>query len=297
VNANFPTELACHLAESVRKARRRYRKRLACSQHSFSEHAVHELRIETRRILALLDLLGVLHFGESLKKVRKAFKNRLDAFDDLRDTHVQRVLLKPMWKDFPEARELKKHLSECEKRLERELSKEIQTTKNGRLNRDLKQIEKVLRGCGKGASSARSEGLARMILGGAYRRVVVLRRLIRRNHPATIHRTRVAFKRFRYMAELLKPFLSQFTNQRLARMKEFQAAAGNIQDVSVLLERLDKDILRGDLKAAGLKNLRAELLRLELRAIDSFMERIGELADFEPEHSNHFAPEPETSAK
>ncbi len=297
MNANFPTELACHLAESVRRARRRYRKRLASSQHAFSEHAVHELRIETRRILALLDLLGALHYGESLKKVRKAFKNRLDAFDDLRDTHVQRVLLKPMWKDFPEARELKKHFSKCEMELLGELSKEIRTTKNGRLNRDLKQIEKVLRGCGKVASKARSEGLARMVLGGAYRRVVVLRRLIRRHQPATIHLTRVAFKRFRYMAELLKPFLPQFTSQRLARMKELQASAGNIQDVSVLLERLEKDVLRGDLKAASVKNLRAELLRQEHRAIDSFMDRIGELEDFEPEHSNHFAPEPETPDK
>ncbi len=297
MNANFPTELACHLAESVRKARRRYRKQLFCSQKDFSERAVHELRIETRRILALLDLLGALHFGDSLKKVRKAFKRRLDAFDDLRDTHVQRVLLKPMWKDFPEARELKKHLSKCEKRLEGELSKEIQTTKNGRLNRDLKEIEKRLRDCGQGRSRERSESLSRMVLGGAYRRVEVLRRLIRRNQPATIHRTRVAFKRFRYMAELLKPFLPQFTEQRLARMKELQAAAGNIQDVSVLLERLEKDVLHGDLKAASIKNLRAELLRRERRAIDSFMERIGELGDFEPEHSNRFAPEPETSAK
>ena len=27
--------------------------------------------------------------------------------DDLRDTHVQRVLLKPLWDQFPEARDFK----------------------------------------------------------------------------------------------------------------------------------------------------------------------------------------------
>jgi len=52
VNATFPPQLAGHLAESVRSARRRYRKRLARCQEKFSEKAVHGLRIETRRILA-----------------------------------------------------------------------------------------------------------------------------------------------------------------------------------------------------------------------------------------------------
>ena len=110
MNPDFPAELARHLAESVRAARRRYRKRLARCQDKFSENAVHELRIETRRILALLDLLEALRCAAPLKKLRKTFKRRLDAFDDLRDTHVQQVLLKPLWKDFPEARPLKKHL-------------------------------------------------------------------------------------------------------------------------------------------------------------------------------------------
>ena len=38
----------------MRKARRRYHKRLECSQKKFSEDAVHDLRVETRRLLALL---------------------------------------------------------------------------------------------------------------------------------------------------------------------------------------------------------------------------------------------------
>ena len=296
MNPTFPAELAAHLVESVRKARRRYRKRLACSQQKFSEKAVHELRVETRRILALLELLEALHFPQSLKKLRKTFKKRLDAFDDLRDTHVQLVLLKPLWPDFPEARELKKHLVKCEKRLVSELSKKIKTTKSGRLNRQLKQIEKCLRECGKSPAAARSAGLARTLLGGAFRRVVVLRRLIRRNQPATIHRMRVAFKRFRYTAELLQPFLPEFTELRLDRMKEFQATAGNIQDVAVLLVRLDQDIKRGELQPACVKNLRAELLRHERRAIDSLMGKIDELMEFEPEHSAPFAPEPKTTS-
>jgi CHAD domain-containing protein len=297
VNATFPPKLAAHLAESVRASRCCYRKRLARCQEKFSEKAVHGLRTETRRILALLDLLEALHFEGSLKKLRKTFKKRLDCFDDLRDTHVQLVLLKPLWSKFPEACALQKHLCKCEKRLVAELSREIQSAKSGKLNRRLKEMEKSLRQCAKNPPHGRSTPLALTLLGGAFRRVLILRRQIKRNQPKTIHRMRVAFKRFRYTAELLQPFLPHFTPQRLARMKEFQGAAGDVQDVAVLLVRLAKDVKNGELDPACLKNLRAELLRREHHAIDSFMERINELTDFEPEHPLPAALKPETASK
>ena len=297
MNSNFPAELARHLAESVHEARRRYRKRLARCQRRFSENAVHELRIETRRILALLDLLEGLHFPEPFKKLRKTFKKRLDAFDDLRDTHVQLEMLKPLWSDFPEASDLKKCLRKCEKRLVPKLSSKVRTTKNGRLNRQLKQLEKALCQCAKTSVVARSNSLEQAFLGNAFRRVLALRRQIRRNEPSTIHRMRVAFKRFRYTAELLQPFVPQFTPEFLARMKDFQGAAGNIQDLAVLLARLDNYVKTGELPLGDTRKLRAELLRQERQAINSFMSRISELAKFEPEHSIPFAPEAETASK
>lgn len=297
LNSSFPAELASHLAEGVHAARRRYRKRLERCQEKFSEKAVHDLRIETRRILALLDLLGALHFEGRLKKLRKTLKKRLDAFDDLRDTHVQLVLLKPLWKNFPEAHDLKKYLRHSEKQLVSELSQKIQITKSRKLNRRLKDVEKSLRDCAKNPTTGKSGGLAQMLLGTAFRRVVILRPQIRRNNPATIHRLRVAFKRFRYTAEFLQPFLPHFTPQRLARMKGFQGAAGDIQDVAVLLARLAGAVKCRELAAVCVKNLRVELLRHEHRAIDSFMARIDELMDFEPEQPMAFVPEVKTATQ
>jgi CHAD domain-containing protein len=295
VNPTFPPKLAAHLAESVCDSRRRYRKCLARCQKKFSQKAVHNLRIETRRILALLDLLLALRFEGPLKKLRKTFKKRLDAFDDLRDTHVQWGLLRPMWPDFPEASRLKKHLRKCEKRLVAKLSGKIQTIKNGKLNRQLKEIQESLVECADHPVTARGPILAQTLLRGAYREVIAFRREIRRNDPTTIHRMRVAFKRFRYTAELLQPFLPHFNPERLARMKEFQSAAGNVQDVAVLLTRLDNDVQHKKLEASCVKNLRVELLQHERRAIDSFMNRINDLMDFEPPVS--FEPQPEPVSK
>ena len=294
MNPTFPPKLATHLAESVRSARRRYRKRLARCQEKFSEKAVHDLRIDTRRILALLDLLETLKFGESFGKLRKTFKKRLDVFDDLRDTQVQRVLLKPMWPKFPEAKEFKKHLRKCEKQLEGKMSRDIQGAKYGHLNRGLRDIEKSLRQCASNPPTGGSTTQSQLLLSAAFRRVIVFRRQVRRSVPKTIHRMRIAFKRFRYTAELLQPFLPNFTAQRLGRMKDFQDAAGNIQDLAVLLERIDKDIRHEKISAACVRNLRRELQRCEQHAIDALMERMHELSDFEPRDSTPDAPQFQT---
>jgi CHAD domain-containing protein len=294
VNPNFPPKLANHLAESVRSARRRYCKRLSRCQKQFSEKAVHDLRIETRRILALIDLLAALHYENSLPKLRKTFKKRLDAFDDLRDTHVQRVLLKPMWPRFPEAKDFKKHLRKCERQLECAVSGEIKSTKSGKLNQHLKDIEKCLRQCAKNPPTGESSTQAQSLLGGAFHRVLDLRRKIRRDAPATIHCLRVAFKKFRYTAELLQPFLPGFTPQRIRRMKDFQDAAGKIQDLAVLLARIEKDIEREEISAAGVKSLRHELMQCERQAIEALMNRIHELRDFAPQNSRPVGRERET---
>jgi len=284
VNPNFPPKLANHLAESVRSARRRYCKRLARCQEKFSEKVVHELRTDTRRLLALIDLLSALRFDNSLAKLRKTLKKRLDAFDDLRDTHVQRVLLKPMWPKFPEAKDFKKYLRKCEKQLECEMSEKVEDIKGKGLNRSLKDIQECLCECAKHPPQGESTSQAQALLSGAFERVMVLRRKIQRDNPKTIHCMRVAFKRFRYTAELLQPFLPGFTPQRIERMKAFQDAAGKIQDVAVLLARIEKDIEQEKISTECVEKLREELQRNERRAIDVLMERIDELTDFEPKN-------------
>jgi CHAD domain-containing protein len=272
----------------VHEARRRYRKRLARCQKKFSESAVHELRVEARRILALLDLLEALRFADSLKKLARNFKNRLDAFDELRDTQVQLQLLRPMWREFPEARRLKALLKRREEKLTSKLSHKLQAAKYARLTRRLKELERgLLRGGKADPSRKNSNGFVSGILQEAFLRLAVLRRQVRREDAATIHRLRVCFKRFRYMNELLQPLLPALTAQRLERMREYQADAGDIQDLEVLLARLARALRKQELKLAEIENLRIELLRRKRRSIDSFLERVDDLFDFRAKGGGH----------
>ena len=62
--------------------------------------------------------------------------------------------------------------------------------------------------------------------------------LVDPNQPATIHRLRIAFKKFRYMIEAIYPVLQNFPADFLKRMHEYQAAMGDIQDMEVALQEL-----------------------------------------------------------
>jgi len=278
----FPAALAGHLSECIRELRRRYCKRLARCQIKFSESAVHELRIETRRLLAMLDLLDALRVREALKKTRRVFKRRLDAFDELRDTHVQLSLLKPFCRDFPETREYDLLLLRREQELIAQLRQDIKATKPGRLERRLKTLEKQLRKSAEAKARKTGRLLAAAALSETFARVVSLRQRVRPHNTKTIHQLRVGFKRFRYMSELLQAMLPRLTKKHLRRMQAYQSTMGDIQDMEVLLAGLKEAVAEKCLLAAPMRNLRHELLRRRRRLINVFVAAIDGLFEFDP---------------
>jgi inorganic triphosphatase YgiF len=92
-----------HLGDSLHTQWLRYRKRLKRCQERFSEDAVHDVRVETRRLLSTIALLGAFIPERDIKKVRRALKRHLDTFDQLRDTQVQLGYVGRMAGTFPDA--------------------------------------------------------------------------------------------------------------------------------------------------------------------------------------------------
>lgn len=282
-----PAAVRHHLAACVKAQRRRYRKRLERCQRKFSESAVHELRIQTRRLLALLELLQALRVGDSLRRIRKAFKNRLDAFDELRDTHVQLLLLKALRTDFPEVRELDAWLRRRESKLVNALRHGIKAARQARLEKRLKALEKTLHKLPAPTIRRDAADPIRAALAEAFAVAVALRRRIRRRDPHTIHRTRVAFKRYRYMAELLRPFLPGVTPELVLRMRRYQARMGDIQDLEVLLAGLALAEKKDRLAPGLARRLRLALRQRRLRLVDDYLQSVDELIDFEPSRLIH----------
>jgi CHAD domain-containing protein len=280
--ARAATSLAMSLAKRVKAMRQRYRKRLERCQRKFSEGAVHDLRIETRRLLAMLDLLRALRVPGPLRKIRKVFKKRLDAFDELRDTHVQLSLLRPLWRQFPEARGLDALFSRREERLINELRKGVHATKQARLERRLKSVEKQLRASAGDMQRAAPRPAVLAALREAFDRVVALRQRIRPSRTATIHRTRVAFKRFRYMCELLHPYLPGVKAEDLRRMRDYQALMGNLQDSEVLLAGIRRAVEDKEISGRAVSVLQRELLGRRQELIGVYLAAADRLFGFDP---------------
>ena len=281
MTARASTSLAASLANCVKAERRRYRKRLERCQRKFSESAVHDLRIQTRRLLALLELLGALHSPGPLKKIRKVLKQRLDAFDELRDTHVQMSLLSELDPRFPEPCDLDALLCRRERRLTDELHQGVLATKQARLERRLKTVEKKFRESAGQIPREEARLAIRAVLREAYDRVVTLRRRIRPNRAATVHRTRVAFKRFRYMSELLRPYLPGLKAKDLDRMRDYQTMMGNLQDMEVLLASLRRAVADKEISGRAVGPLRRELQRRRRELMDTYLAAADRLFDFE----------------
>ena len=134
-----------HLGDSLNTQWRRYRKRLKRCQEHFSEEAVHDVRVQARRLLSTLELLGAFIPERDIQKVRRALKRHLDIFDQLRDTQVQLGYVGRMADTFPDARAFYDWLRKREARFTREARKAVKRIRTKQLGRRLAALEKEIR--------------------------------------------------------------------------------------------------------------------------------------------------------
>lgn len=134
-----------HLEQSLHTQWRRYRKRLKQCQGHFSETAVHDSRVETRRLLATFELLSAFIPERDLRKARRSLKDHLDSFAQLRDTQVQLGYVEQLVRGFPRARTFRGWLQEREQRFVRETQKAVKKIRTRRLGKRLATFERDLR--------------------------------------------------------------------------------------------------------------------------------------------------------
>lgn len=276
-----PPDVLQHLGTVLSRQWRRYRKRLQRCQQNFSEAAVHDSRVETRRLLATLDLLAAFIPAGELRKPRRALKKHLDAFDDLRDTQVQLAVLKPVRRVSPTAPAFHAWLRHREVRFIREARQAVKQIKTRRVGERIVAFEVDL-GCQrKRTPPERAFRIAQDVMRLAFARVGRLCRRVKAADPRTIHRTRIAFKRFRYMVEALSPLLPAVTDKHLQALRRYQAMMGEIQDFKVLLTALDKFLEQGNSDPAT-QRLRAEFVRRREQLVRGYVNAAPQLWLFWP---------------
>jgi CHAD domain-containing protein len=271
-----------HLGVSLNTQWRRYRKRLKRCQEHFSEEAVHDVRVQTRRLLSTIELLGAFIPLRDIKKVRRALKRHLNTFDQLRDTQVQLGYVGRMAGTFPDASAFYDWLRNRKARFTRTTRKAVKHIKTKRLGRWLAAFEKEIWLQRKRITRERAFAIVRRAINQAFARVAQRCRHVRADDTKTIHRTRIAFKRFRYMIEALAPLLPAVTEDHRRALRGYQCMMGDIQDMEVLLAALDKFVQKEDVNAASARRLKNELVRWRRMLIQIYLNAAGRLRRFWP---------------
>jgi inorganic triphosphatase YgiF len=113
------------LLSALEKRWRDYRNELKRCQAAFSNEAVHDLRVATRRLLALIQLLNSISPRLRFRKMIRSFKGQLGEFNDLRDTQVILVTLSETLPGLPQLQEFQEHQQTIEEKLLKRLRKKV----------------------------------------------------------------------------------------------------------------------------------------------------------------------------
>lgn len=273
--------LSAHLANSLRKRWRGYCQELRRCQKGFTEESVHELRVATRRLISELVLLEGVVQTAALRDAHRTLKRRLKRLGELRDIHVQRLFIEDRLTRFPELLLLREYLLRKEKRLEREATRAVAKFKTAKLQQQLRAAAKNLARFSLDARrDSRLETALRAATDRAFQQTVRRLEAISPTDLKTVHRTRVAFKRFRYMVETIAPALPDFTASKLRALTLYQRRMGYLQDNEVLEGCLAEFIQRHQGTETLLAAFGQYLRRRKARLLRQFLKTANQLRTF-----------------
>ena len=271
------------LAEALDARWNFYSKQLRRCQEKYSEDAVHELRVATRRLLAQFALLGCVVPSASLEKARRILKRRLAALGDLRDTQVQLAFIDQQSARFPELEPLGAWLGRREHRLVTAAAKKVNRFRTKKLGKWITAMSNDL--AEHSANPRARKQLASAVLratANAFAEAVRRRRAIDPTDAATIHQTRVAFKRFRYMMESLSPGITGLSKRRLRTLAYYQRKMGIIQDLEVMQQCVAGFVHEHRKMEPALRPFCRYLQQRRARALRSFLRAADHLLEFWP---------------
>jgi CHAD domain-containing protein len=226
-------EAAAFLAESGRTRSARFREHLKrAASNPASDEAVHDLRVAIRRVLAWIAVRdALLGPDRRLREARLPLKALMSPLGKLRDAHVKRdwILSVVPEGDEPSYQysvQVASDVLRWEARVRKRLG--AQSTRRLRLS--------VPKGAGGPGGHLGAALLAPDLLGRLERGVSNhLTAALDPAHPEALHRMRLAFKKYRYAAEVLLPLFPKATVETAKRLHAFQTLLGTIHDCDVIL--------------------------------------------------------------
>jgi CHAD domain-containing protein len=241
------------------------------TRKKYSEDSVHDLRVASRRLIAVLETLNEIHKDSDIRDCRRRVKNLLDSLSPLRDLHVQRANVSRMLDQFPQLKDFEKNLADKESRTARKVQK---------LLKRVPKLDSAIARARRHARRRIDRDDVLKVIDRRYRKVLSLAARVDPTETDTIHRMRLAFKKFRYTCEVAHPIIRNDVNaERLEQFHTFQTMMGDIQDVEVLSARLAKWTEKQG-REDEMKPVFEELKADRERKITAFVGSVGEVETF-----------------
>jgi|KBSMisStandDraft_5_1062788.scaffolds.fasta_scaffold15832_3 CHAD domain-containing protein len=229
-----------------------------CRRHA-STPAVHHVRVESRRVLAVLALFDADARHET-KTVRKAVRATLHALSKLRDVHVQRDGTKALIDGHPDARLLLEYLDRRERRLRKAALAELDRVSVDAATRVCKRLARQ----SAHRTPVAADQVARTAIAAAWTEVERRMQALDAADGRTIHRVRVALKCVRYILEAgvgidaLDPRVKALDAAELA---DSVRRMGRLHDTETLIARVDAFAAKKASRARAVASLRSALSR------------------------------------
>lgn len=270
-----------YLARSFHAQWGRYDRALKRCRRKFSAESVHQLRVETRRLSALLVLLHQLLRDARLEAIERVLKDLFKDLSRLRDTQVQLLYVREAKRQFPETDRFQRALARREQRLIRRARKSVKDVALGRLRKRIRPVDLRLEERSRDrVRHRRDRQTLSRCLRQAFHRAVLLKDRVEPSRPATIHRARIAFKKFRYLVELLQPFLPEVTPRIFESLHSYQTMMGEIQDLEVLAAAVDDFVDGKARRASRLQRFRRHVQEERAGLVDRYLRHASRLDRF-----------------
>ena len=205
---------------------------LRCVEHP-DESAIHDVRVSARRILASLDVIHNCEMTRYETKAVKRLKKLLKKLNPIRDAQV--IALNASQAGNP-AMDIPEFQAYLQARAEKKTKMASSIFKK---NRSPEEFLKPFRALPKITSTPLEEPATALFAGvdTAYAKYLAKYQKINAEHPETIHKFRVAFKKFRYTMELASPrnaIPNVIPPKIFEDLHHMQTLLGDVQDADVM---------------------------------------------------------------
>jgi len=207
---------------------------LGRAQRRPGTEAIHDVRVATRRLLASLALVDAVCVTKAGRKVRKPARTLLKTLNAVRDVQVQRETVRRMARHHPVLRSYGVHLRQQEALLLHQAAAAFRAVPLVAIEQALGVLEGELdRALDRPPVRQAGMDLLRGTVAASYARAMARRRAIRFDRPDSLHRFRVAFKKFRYSIEVLENVFPWVDRRVRKAMNRYQTTLGELQDLEV----------------------------------------------------------------